>query len=46
MNLKFKTQCKRYWNFDDDNNNNAQKMKSKRHFHFPSEKNALDGEKV
>jgi hypothetical protein len=34
MNLKFKTQCKGYWSFDDDNNSNAQKMKSKKDFHL------------
>jgi hypothetical protein len=46
MSLKFKAQCKGYWSFDDDNNSNAQKMRSKGDFHLLSEKNALDGEKV
>jgi hypothetical protein len=46
MSLKFKTQCKGYWSFDDDDNSNAQKMRSKGVSHLLSEKNALDGEKV
>jgi hypothetical protein len=46
MSLKLESQCKGNWSFDDDNNSNAQKMRSKGDFHLLSEKNALDGEKV